>query len=89
MVSFIVTPMARVKETVKTVQEQVLEFGLLQIILCNHHLAFFLNLIINYLYFLNRNVSEPVVGPPTNNVAEIQAATKAIRVAQECGKASK
>ncbi|XP_046455643.1 ribonuclease H1-like isoform X3 [Daphnia pulex] len=31
------------------------------------------------------NVSEPVVGPPTNNVAEIQAATKAIQVAQNCG----
>jgi ribonuclease HI len=34
---------------------------------------------------MHRNVSEPVVGPPTNNVAEIQAATKAIQVAQTCG----
>ncbi|XP_032796784.2 ribonuclease H1 isoform X1 [Daphnia magna] len=31
------------------------------------------------------NVSEPVEGPPTNNVAEIQAATKAILVARQCG----
>lgn len=32
-----------------------------------------------------RNVSEPVMGPPTNNVAEIEAATKAIRIAKCCG----
>ena len=35
--------------------------------------------------FIIRNVSEPVIGPPTNNVAEIEAATKAIQVAKSCG----
>lgn len=36
-------------------------------------------------FFGLRNVGEPVDGPPTNNVAEIQAATKAIKVAKSCG----
>jgi len=31
------------------------------------------------------NVSEPVKGPNTNNVAEIEAATKSIQVAKSCG----
>lgn len=31
------------------------------------------------------NVGDPVEGPPTNNVAEIEAATKAIKVAKSCG----
>lgn len=30
------------------------------------------------------NVSEPVIGRPTNNVAEIQAAIKAVKIAQSC-----
>ena len=32
-----------------------------------------------------RNVSEPVKGPATNNVAEIEAATRAVQVAKRCG----
>ena len=35
---------------------------------------------------LVRNVGEPVEGPPTNNVGEIEAATKAIQIAKSCGK---
>jgi len=33
-----------------------------------------------------RNVGEAVEGPPTNNVGEIEAATKAIQIARTCGK---
>lgn len=32
-----------------------------------------------------KNVGEPVEGPPTNNVGEIEAATKAIQIAKSCG----
>lgn len=36
------------------------------------------------MYF-RRNVSKPAVGPPTNNRAEIQAATEAMRQAKTAG----
>lgn len=68
-------------------QKRVLASGLDWITLCNKEMHCSCNVYFSYqlICFAYRNVSEPVNGPPTNNVAEIQAATKAIKVAQDCG----
>lgn len=44
-----------------------------------------MKIIINDVFVLYRNTSEPVNGPATNNRGEIQAATKAISIAASIG----
>lgn len=84
------TPTALVKEMEKQKPELESAFGSESIIQCKFQ-VFKLIIVhwLTYFYFNYRNISKPVDGPPTNNVAEIEAATQAIQTAHSCGTKSK
>jgi hypothetical protein len=79
------TLMELVRTMERTMLKLELESGLAKIMLCEFQCCKILKSFIYSFYFALRNVSEPARGPATNNVAEIEAATRAVQVAKQCG----